>query len=933
MRFFSSVDRGGELGPPPPPFRIGERRQRPVPSHWLRWAVIGVVMLLLFSGLNFARGVYTQWLWFQDVGYTGVYGKIIVTKVVLFVVGAGLFLGLLAGNLLLAWRFAPKGNYQDVVEIYTDPASLRRIILIAVIGSALFAAMIFGAMAAGQWKTVLQFLNGQSFGQEDPTFHRDISYYVFTLPGLKLIQKWFLGAFIVTALAAGLVYGIAFGLRSFEVDVPRAIKAHISVLVATILLFIAWGYWLGLFDLNYSTRGPVFGATYTDIHAQVPATYVLMAVAALASLLVIANIFRQGLLMPALGIGGWVAAALVVGIIYPSLVQRFNVEPNELGRESPYIERNITFTRQAYGLDRITESLFDAQPEVLEANVNASPETIGNIRLWDHRALRETLTQIQSLRPLYGFADVDVDRYTIDGRYRQVMLSAREIFPERLPSEAQTWVNRRLQFTHGYGVAMTPVNEVVQEGLPLLFVKDIPPTGKLTITRPEVYFGEKGEDYVVVGTKVEEFDYPLEDTNVYTSYEGRGGVTLSSFLRKLVYAWEFGDFNILISDQITSDSRILYRRNIQERIREIAPFLQLDADPYIVVADGALYWIQDAYTTTGRIPYSQPHPAGFNYIRNSVKAVVDAYHGNVDFYIVEPQDPLVQTWAKVFPSLFKPLEEMPASLRVHLRYPQDLFLVQAEMYRVYHMLEANVLYNKEDLWDIPREKYAGSEQPVQPYYTIMRLPGERWEEFLLMLPFNPARRDNSNAWLAARSDGDNYGKLVSYRLPKDRLIFGPAQVEARIDQDARISEQFTLWGQAGSEVIRGNLLMIPIDDSFIYVEPIYLQAVGSRLPELRRVIVMNGNRIAMEPTLAGSLDVIFGRVGATRPAVQPDERPPATSPPVEGDVAAAAREAQTIYKRAQDALRQGDFAAYGRELARLEEVLKRLVEMTSPTSP
>lgn len=923
MNRFRSLGRGEDLGPPPPPFRVGQEPQ-PRLGRWLRWLLVGVAILLLFIVANFAKGVYAQWLWFQDVGYTEVYAKIIVTKVMLFTIGAALALALLAGNLLLAWRFAPKGGYQEIIVIDSDPANLRRIIAIAVGGVVLFAAVIFGAVAAGQWDTVLLFLNGQSFGQEEPTFHHDIGFYLFTLPGLKFIQKWLLAALIVTALATGLAYGIALALRRFEVEAPRPIKAHLSGLVVAILLLVAWGYWLGLFDLNYSTRGPVFGATYTDIHAQIPATYVMMAVATLAALLVAVNVFQRGLLLPVLGIGGWVVLALAVGTIYPAAVQRFQVEPNELTRELPYIERNLVFTRQAYGLDRISERFFKAKEMVTEEELAANPETVVNIRLWDHRPLRDTLNQIQSLRPLYGFVDVDVDRYTIDGQYRQVMLAARELFPERLPADSRGWVNRRLQFTHGYGVVMTPVNEVVQEGQPRLFVKDIPPVGILDIQRPEIYFGEMTNDYVIVNTPGQEFDYPLEDTNVYTRYQGRGGVRLSSFLRRLVYAWEFGDFNILISDQVTSDSRILYRRNIRERIHEIAPFLRLDADPYIVIADGALYWIQDAYTVSDRYPYSQPHPEGFNYIRNSVKAVISAYDGSVDLYIMEPQDPLVRTWAKIFPHLFKPLSAMPPALRQHLRYPEGLFDVQAEMYRAYHMREPQVFYNKEDLWNIPNEVFMDSQQPTEPYYVIMRLPDEPREEFLLMLPFTPAGKDNSNAWLAARSDGEHYGNLVAFRFPKERLVFGPAQVEARIDQDARISEQFTLWSQAGSNVIRGNLLMIPMADSYLYVEPIYLQATNSRLPELRRVIVVNGNRIAMEPTLEKSLDVIFGRVSAP-----PTPQPPAAPPAALGDVAAAAKEAQAAYQRAQTALRQGDFAGYGRELERLEEALNRLVELTA----
>ncbi|MEE9398833.1 MAG: UPF0182 family protein, partial [Dehalococcoidales bacterium] len=505
-----------------------------------------------------------------------------------------------------------------------------------------------------------------------------------------------------------------------------------------------------------------------------------------------------------------------------------------------------------------------------------------------------------------------------------VLLGARELSPERLAAQAQTWVNRRLLYTHGYGVALSPTNEVTEQGMPNLWLKDVPPIGLIEIERPEIYFGEKTNDYVIVNTRVEEFDYPKGDTNVYTEYTSKEGIALDSLIRRLVFAWELGDINILISGELTSQSQLLYRRNLQQRIKHVAPFLMLDRDPYIVIVDGKLLWVQDAYTVSERYPYSQPTSSGINYIRNSVKVVVDAYDGSIKFYLIDPEDAVVKTYAAIFSSLFTPIEEMPASLREHLRYPQDLFQVQVSVYQTYHMQDSRVFYNKEDLWTIPVETYVDTERPVEPYYVIMRLPGEEREEFVLMLPLTPTQKDNMITWLAARSDGDMYGKLIAYNFPKDKLIYGPRQIEARIDQDTAISSQFTLWGQRGSQIIRGNLLVIPIEQSILYVEPIYLRAERGQLPELKRVIVASGNSIAMEPTLAQSLNVIY----AGLPAI----KLPALAPPGTPEMPAELAElAQEHYYKAQEYLKAGDWAGWGEELQKMEEALSRLVDLSART--
>ncbi|MFC1986565.1 UPF0182 family protein [Chloroflexota bacterium] len=664
------------------------------------------------------------------------------------------------------------------------------------------------------------------------------------------------------------------------------------------------------------------------MHANLPAQWILLVVVVILMGVVLVSVLRRNSRWPLYGIGGWIVASIIVGGIFPGMVQRFQVEPNELARERPYIEYNIQFTREAFALNRVEEQSFPAEEAPSPQDIAQNEVTINNIRLWDPRPLKDTYNQRQSLRLYYDFNDVDVDRYTIDGDYRQVMLSARELSVEKLEPEAQTWVNRQLVYTHGYGLALSPVNEVSTEGLPNLMVKDIPPVGVLDIDRPQIYFGEKTNDYVIVKTKTEEFDYPMGDENVYGHYEGKGGVSLDGFIRRLVYAWQFGDFNILISGELTPESRVLYYRNIRERVNHLAPFLMLDSDPYLVVIEGRLLWIQDAYTTSDRYPYSKPF-GGINYIRNSVKAVIDAYDGSVTFYVTDPEDTLIRTYQTIFPKLFVPAEQMPESLRAHIRYPEGMFNIQSVVYQTYHMRDARVFYNKEDLWAVPKEVYFGSEQLMEPYYIIMRLPGEEKEEFLLMQPFTPERKKVTIGWLAARSDGENYGKLLAYLFPKERTVDGPSQIENRIGQDIVITEQLALWGRGGSRVIRGNLLMIPLGKSNLYVEPVFLEAETGGLPQLKRVIVATGEQVAMEPTLKESLAAIFG---AEAPLAEPVVTPPVSvepEGPVAADIASLIEEAQQHYEQAQQYLKAGDWASYGSELDALKVVLEHLAELAA----
>ncbi len=864
MGFFDNRGRDrDDLGPPPDPFRFDpdEEYQSPIP---LRWIGIVAALLVLFVTLNVLKSAYVDWLWFDSVGadaessYLSVYRTVLTSRAVLFFTGAIVAAILIGANIWIARRLAPRGIEESFIE-EVDPQAIRRIVDIALVAGTIFMATIFGATAAGNWETILTYLNAVPFGVEESVFNRDISFYLFRLPALHFVQGWVLALLIVSLVGAGAVYGLTLSLQRFELNVTQGMRIHLSIVVGLILLVIAIGTYLSLFDLVTEPGGYVFGATYTDVNARMPARYLLVVLGIFAAVATVVNAFiSQNYRLPTFALGLWAIAGVLGGAIVPQLVQRYQVEPNELEKEREYIQRNIRFTRMAWGLDGVEETQFPAAGAVTEAEIEANPDTIDNIRILDARPLLDTINQVQSIRPLYQFTDVDIDRYTLDGRIRQLLLAPRELDIARVDNGS--WTQERLQFTHGFGAVVAPVNEATAEGLPLLLTRGIPPQGEevpITEEGSRIYFGELTRHYVIVNTNVAEFDYPLGEGNAETRYEADRGIRLSSFLRRAALAWHLNDTNLLISGQIGEGSRVLIDRALSQRISKLAPFLLLDADPYIVVIDGRVYWIQDAYTHSSGFPYSQPR-GNLNYIRNSVKVVVDAYTGDTTFYTVE-EDPVVQTWARIFPELFTPGDQMPPEFRRHLRYPEGMFRLQADLYTRYHITDPGVFYIGEDVWNIPSERFGAADQLLEPYYLVMTLPGEAEPEFVLVMPFTPRNRQNTTAWLAGRSDGEFYGLLRSFRFPTDDLVFGPAQVEARIDQDPVISQQISLWNQSGSEVIRGNLLMIPIGESFIFVEPLYLQAQNSRIPELKRVVVANGNAIAMEPTLERSIDVIFGR--------------------------------------------------------------------------
>ncbi|MFB3818620.1 MAG: UPF0182 family protein [Candidatus Methylomirabilales bacterium] len=896
-------------------------------------------ILAVFVVLNLAGRLlplYTDWLWFQEVQLASVFTTILGTK---------LLVGLAAGLLLAAFvylnvRVAMRSRGPDVLVELEDPFGLPSRLVIEplfrrlALPGALLLGLLGGIQAAGQWETLLRFLNAQPFNLPDPLFGRDVSFYAFRLPFYNTLYTWALVGVGLTFVAVAATYLLHRGIQVAERGprVAPAARNHLLALGALLLAVKAAGYYLDTWSLVVSPGGIVFGAGYTDVNAKLPALRVLAVLALVAAAVCLWQIRRRGIRPVAWALGLLLAANIVGLVAYPTVLQRFRVAPNELVAERPYIERHIKYTQAAYGLDRIQEQDFPGDETLRAEDLRRNDATIKNVRLWDHRPLLASYGQLQEIRTYYRFTDVDNDRYTVNGQLQQVMLSPRELSYRHLPS--RIWINERLTFTHGYGAVLGPVNRISPEGLPEFWIKDIPPvsSGPIKITRPEIYYGELSNDYVFVHTKAQELDYPSGDQNVYTRYAGEGGVPVGSFLRKLLLAARFGDVKMLLSDDITAESRIMYHRQVAERVQKGAPFLQFERDPYLVVRDdGRVVWLVDGYTVTDRFPYAEPVRGLGNYIRNSVKAVVDAYHGTLAYYVSEPDDPVIKTYAAAFPGLFQPLSAMPADLKAHIRYPQHLFAVQARMFATYHMRDPQVFYNKEDVWHIPRRAVEGKEAEMEPYYTIMRLPGEPREEFVLLTPFNPARRDNMIAWMAARSDGEHYGKITVYNFPKQKLIYGPRQIEARIDQDAFISQQLTLWRQSGSQVVRGSLLAIPIEQSLLYVQPLYLAADQSSLPELKRVIVGYGNQIAMEETLEASLAQIFSgralpavaraQAGTATPGAAAPGRP---APAADGSVRGLADQAWQQYSRAQDLLRQGNFAAYGEELKRLEGTLKAL---------
>jgi uncharacterized membrane protein (UPF0182 family) len=880
-----------------------------------------ILATVFFPLLSYLLGFYTDWLFFIETGFSSVFMTTLYSQSAAGLFFALLLFGCALANLLVANRgsFPQAGLFITAGSIRIRRSESLHLVkplsLLTAAGLALFA----GQWGATHWQDVLMFLNRADVGTADPVIGLDIGFYLFTLPLLELLHGFARFMLPATLLLCAAIYYLRGGITLTErgVDLDGRVRRHGAVLVALFAGVLAYGFYLDGFGLLYSANNAFHGAGYSDVHARLLTYRALTFLTPLAGALLAAGMWK----------GSWrlvtvppliVIAVYFIGIrLYPGLLQKFKVAPNELALETPYIENNLRFTRLGYNLDKIETIPFDVDIKLTAADIANNDATIRNIRLWDHAPLLKTYSQLQQIRTYYKFFDVDNDRYQVNGRYTQVMLSPRELSYSDLPSK--NWINERLIFTHGNGITFGPVSRISAEGLPEFFVKDIPAVSlaDITVSRPEIYYGELSNSYVIVKTRVPEFSYPTASGNINTTYAGSGGVAIDSLLKKALFAARFKTEKILLSSDITPQSRILYNRNINQRVRTIAPFLSFDSDPYMVVTtNGRLVWIIDAYTYSSRLPYSKPLKGGVNYMRNSVKVVVDAYDGTLGFYISDPNDILIKVYSRMFPGLFKPISAMPADLKQHIRYPHQFLQLQAGIFSAYHMTDPKVFYNRENLWEIP----ALGDKPMEPYYTIMKLPGEKMEEYILLLPFSPSKRDNLAAWLTARCDGEQYGKIRAYTFPRDRLIYGPKQIDARINQDSFISQQLTLWNQRGSEVIRGSMLVIPIEKSLLYVQPLFLAADKAGLPELKRVIVGFGDQVVMEENLELALQRLFGgkKVAAAEvAAVTPDSGASAGN---------LAREAVGVYEKAITLQRQGNWSGYGEELKKLEQLLKRMAK-------
>jgi uncharacterized protein len=910
------------------------------------------VLIFLFLLGDSLNGLYTDWLWFGQMQYSGVFFTVLTTKLLLGAAAAALLFCLLWVNLRIArWPTHAALAFRDrnvlaIRDRHRVEPTVNRLLPVALVLISLLAGLGVGNSL---WEQVLLYLHSTEFGQVDPLFENDLGFYVFQFTLLKSLYRLFMVAMGLCVVLSAAVYVFderVAATKDGQFSALPRVKRHLFTLLGIMLLAQALSYLLTMYGLLYSSRGVAAGASYTDVNILLPVLRVLMFVAALAAIGVIWMGYRKGWKLAAGMVAVWFGLSLLGAGALPSAVQGLKVTPNELSAERPYIERNIAFTRAAYNINDVEERDFVAEesltPELLEEN----QRTIENIRLWDHRPLLSTYAQLQAIRTYYDFHDVDNDRYTIDGEYRQVMLSARELNYEALPS--RTWVNERLTYTHGYGVVLSPVNRILHEGEPDFLLKDIPPEGHsdLKLARPEVYYGETGNSYVFVRTEAREFDYPVGDQNEYTHYEGDGGVPVGGWLKRLLWAFRFKSMSILLNTDVHPESRIMLYRRVLDRLKRIAPFLLFDEDPYIVLSNGRLYWICDAYTRTSHYPYSQPIGNFGNYIRNSVKAVVDAYDGSVDLYVAEPGDPIIRSYQKIFPHMFKPLDEMSADLRRHVRVPKTLFEIQARIFAKYHMTDPQVFYQNEDLWAFPKETYQQDEREMEPYHNIMRLPGEarEKEEFVLMLPFTPQGKHVLRAWMCARNDGDQYGKLLVYNFPKGEQVDGPYQIEARISQNDQIRKELALWIQGGDVVIRGNLLVVPIAQSLLYVEPVFLQAARAEIPELKRVIVAYGDRIVMEKNLELSLEKLFGPESASRSAVAKASQPPSVPPEIGGKQGDAqptsttpspemARQAWQHLEAAKAGLASDDWGEFGEQMKQLEAVLQALKDQAAAQAP
>ena len=918
---------------------------------------LSFIVFVGIIGFSVARAIatfFTNYLWFESIDLTSVWFKILLTKTVLVAVTSLIAFAFIFINLRLAVRATP---VMDIFESFEnqDPISrfrawtnerFLRYRLIGAIGLSLF----LGAGASQLWEQVLLFLNQKSFGITDPVFNYDISTYVFGLPLYRLFVSWGFQLVIFTSLII-ILFFVATGAVQLRPgrfpDVSSGAKAHISVLLAFIALLKAFAYRLDSLELLYSPRGKVFGASYTDVIAHLPALNLLILISLFGAILLLVNIRRRGWLLPATAVSLWLAVSIIVGGLVPAAIQRFRVVPDELNKELPYVANHIDYTRLAYNLNTIEEKSFEASPNLDGSDIEENSQTVDNIRLWDPTVLAETYSQLQEIRAYYALDEVDVDRYEINGELTQVMVSARELDQTNLP--AVGWVNERLQYTHGFGVVFSPANNVASQGQPDFYVKGVPATStvpELEVEQPRIYFGESADsqEYVVVNSLQDEVDYPLSTEGqsvAYTNYSGEGGVGIGSFFRRLGFALRYSELNLLISNQLSDDSKLIMERNIVSRVKKGAPFLYTDNDPYLALINGQLYWIIDMYTVSDKYPYAQPAdtrrinensglPMNFNYLRNSVKAVVNAYDGTLNYYVVDEEDPIIQSYVDIFPDLFSLQSEMSSELLDHIRYPEDLFTIQSDMYRDYHMIDPRVFYADEDPWVIPTDSSTTPRvatlrgefteigfKPMLPYYLLMNLPGETDLSYLIFQPFNPENRPNMQSFLVADADPENYGQLIDFRLPKGEFVDGPSQVATRINQDPDISQIFTLLDQQGSSVIKGNLFVVPINQSILYYQPIYLQGEQNPLPEFKFVVVVFQDRIIMEETLSEALASIFDSEFTKETEEEADNESPID----------LLQKASDAFDKAQEELLAGNLGKYQELIERAQDLVSFAINL------
>ena len=900
-----------------------------------------IAATIVFIGIPFVTwlaGVWADWRWFSDLGQGAVFTTRIVSQLAVGAVFALLTFIILFTSMRFARRMAPRlvpVRFPEGIpeQLETVLLSIRGkmgpILDFAILASALVLAFLNGLGMSANWETFRISLASVPFGYSDPQFGRDVGFFVFQLPAMNLIADWLTGVLMLTIVLSFAVHILDGAIQPWErlKGFAPHVKAHLSVLLALLVATFGFKYWISIWELNFSKFGQIVGAGYTDIHARIPAYQILIAVSLATAVALLLNIRYKGWRLPLISLGVWVAASILLGAVWPGLMQQFIVAPNEASAEAPYIERNITMTRKAFGLEDVEGQKFPAAETLTAADVVADRETLKNVRLWDPTIVAQSYSQLQSIRPYYEFPDVDVDRYTIDGRRQQVLVSAREMNSALLPDQAQTWVNRHLVYTHGFGLVMSSVSESDSRGMPKFIIGDVPPrtATDLETKQPRLYYGEDTKDYVIVDTGIKEFDFPLGDRNAEYQYKGSGGVPVGGFVSRVAWALHLGSSQILFSEYVKPESRVLMRRDLTSRLEALAPWLAYENDPYPVLVDGRIIWVIDAYTSSENFPYSEGLPdSTTNYLRNSVKITVDAFDGTTKFYAFDSEDPVLKAWSSVFPTLMIPGDKIPAEIRDHFRYPEGLFTAQAEIYRTYHMTDPRVFYNKEDQWEIPGTRQG---KTMHPFFVLMRLPGKTQEQFYIMQPYTPRNRDNMIGWVAANSDPESYGERTVYQFPKERVVLGPEQVSARINQDALISPQLSLWGQRGSRAIFGNMLVVPIKDSIVYIQPLYLQAEQTAIPELTRVIVVYADKVEMERTLEAALLKVFGQESsATTDTVGPGSGQPGAG----GADAAAARR---LFTEAVDAQKKGDWALYGTKLTQLGALLERLAASEStPTT-